>query len=84
MLNSSHGCTLAAARDGAEPNTPTLSIIKQNLGNVTARLALTWPEHLEHLGRVKTNFTFDVVLYKFCYGWAPHQQTSPFVWTDTL
>ena len=84
MLNGSHGCTLAAAGGGAEPSTPTPSVVKHNWGNVTARPALTWPEHLEHLGRVKTNCRFDIVLYKLCCGWAPQQQTSLFVGTDAL
>lgn len=81
MLTSSHGCTLAAARDDAEPSTPTLSVVQQDAGSVTARLALTWPEHS---GGVKTNYRFDIVLYKLCWGWAPHRQTSPVVWTDRL
>lgn len=84
MLNGSHGRTLAAAGDDAEPSTPTPSTVKQNLGSVTARLAPTWPEQPERLGRVKTNDRFDVALYKFCYGWAPQQQMSPFVRTDAL
>lgn len=75
---------MAAGGADAEPNTPTLSMAEQNLGSAAARLALTWPEHLEHLGRVTTHYRFDVVLYKFCYGWAPQQQTSLFVWTGML
>lgn len=70
MFTSSHGCTLAAARGGAEPSTPTPSVVRQDSG----RLALTWPEHL---GSMKINYRFDIVLYKLCHGWAHNSKHHP-------